>query len=434
MEQFVDWILNLPPALVQVVSYLIIFLGSIIEGIPPLWFLFPCWLILCIAWFLANLGLISFPIAIFLAVSGAFIGEMFAYKLWGKYGMTFFQKTSKRLPISDAVFEKVQNVTKKNLIFWMFFSKLYGWLRGFIPFMAWVSKVHKVKVALCVFFSGAMRWVGFTMLGYLLGESYVIIVQKIGTFLLWWGIIAITIAVSLWIIKSKYNMFTRKFTFLGLTSIFSVFALWYLTQQHVNHVPLFIDLDLQILHRLDDISWIGIFAKHLTNIFNFQCIGILWILIVFYLYRKKLLFHLSVFFSSMVSCIFAFPLVKMLVSKSLRGNYFGILNDYGYPSWYAMTSIVLCLLLGYIFQLSIEKKRVRILFCIGMVLIGIIIGLSTIEKHTYKCTDLIGWFLLWIFLFTLNTMIWKVIFQRHKDGKKTIELSSRKKLLDLLTE
>ncbi|MBQ7074826.1 hypothetical protein IJM86_07465 [bacterium] len=81
MEQFVERLMQLSPFLVQCITYLVIFLGAIIEGIPPFGFLYPCWLLLCISGFLANIHLISLPIIITYAIVGAFIGEVFSYTL-----------------------------------------------------------------------------------------------------------------------------------------------------------------------------------------------------------------------------------------------------------------------------------------------------------------------------------------------------------------
>jgi len=93
--------------------------------------------------------------------------------------MAFFKKTSKFLPISDAVFEKVQAVTKKNFILGIFFSKIYGWLRGFIPFMSGISKLNFIKFIVFCVLSCAVWGIGFSLLGYVVGESYTIIVDKV---------------------------------------------------------------------------------------------------------------------------------------------------------------------------------------------------------------------------------------------------------------
>ncbi len=434
MESFVNWILGLPPTLVQVVSYTIVFFWAIIEWIPPLGFLYPCWLILCIAGFLANIGLISLPVTIVLAILGAIVGEVLAFKLWEKYGMAFFKKTSKFLPISDAVFEKVQAVTKKNFILGIFFSKIYGRLRGFIPFMSGISKLNFIKFIVFCVLSCAVWGIGFTLLVYVVGESYTIIVDKVWTFFLRWGIIAGIIAFCFWIAKSKYNIFTKNFTFISLTSIFSILCLGYLTQQYVNNIPLFVSIDLNILAWLNDFEWLTSLSHFFVSFFNFQTIWILWIILIFYLYHKKLFYYLSVFFSSSISCLFAFPLIKIWVTKPLDQNYYSILNDYGYPSWYAMTSIVMCLLIRYCFQSRIKNKVLYYGSWVLSLVLWIGIWLSTIQNHLYKCTDIIWWFLLWIFIFTANIIIWKIIFQKHKNQKKVIELSSRKRLLDLLIE
>jgi hypothetical protein len=179
-----------------------------------------------------------------------------------------------------------------------------------------------------------------------------------GTFLARGGIIAICIGVFSWIMKSKYNIFNKTFTMISLIAILSVFLLGLVTQQYVNGIPLFVEIDLTIFEKIMQYPILSNLMGEISHLFSFQAIGIIGIIIIFFLHRKKMLYHLSVFFSSIVSCVFAFPIIKALVGKHLQGT-ISILNDFSYPSGYAMTSIVLFLLIRYSFQSLIKNKILR---------------------------------------------------------------------------
>ena len=99
--------------------------------------------------------------------------------------MSFFEKTKKWIPISDSVFEKVKNLTTENLFIGMFVVKFYGGLRGFIPFMSGISKVKFSKFLLYSILSSIVWAFSFILLGYILGESYVFVAEKMGKFLVW---------------------------------------------------------------------------------------------------------------------------------------------------------------------------------------------------------------------------------------------------------
>ena len=157
------------------------------------------------------------------------------------------------------------------------------------------------------------------------------------------------------------------------------------------------------------------------------------ILLIFFLYRKKMLFYLSVFFSSIICGIFAFPIMKVLIGKSFQ-NFNPVLNDFGYPSGYAMISMIFFLLIRYVFQPLMKKKRVRYgtLALAGILILGT--GMAILQVHVHKTTDLMGGLLLGIFILTINIIIRKVIFQSHKDKKKEISLNSKRRILNLLME
>ena len=96
--------------------------------------------------------------------------------------------------------------------------------------------------------------------------------------------------------KSKYNVFNKTFTFISLISILSVLGLGFVSQRYVNGIPLFVGVDLEIFNVLMHHPVLEQIAGIITSLFSFQTIGIMGILLIFFLYRKKMLFYLSVFF------------------------------------------------------------------------------------------------------------------------------------------
>ncbi|MBQ7074825.1 hypothetical protein IJM86_07460 [bacterium] len=133
--------------------------------------------------------------------------------------------------------------------------------------------------------------------------------------------------------KSKYNIFNKTFTMISLISICSVFLLGLITQQYVNGIPLFTEIDLTIFEKIIQYPFLSNIMSEISHHFSFQSIGIIGIIIIFFLHRKKMLYYLSVFFSSIISCVFAFPIIKALIGKHLQGTQsISILNDFSYPS------------------------------------------------------------------------------------------------------
>jgi membrane protein DedA with SNARE-associated domain len=136
METLLTYLIHLPPEITQSIGYVLLFLATICEGIPPLGLLIPGQNLVIAGGFFTKLNILSLPIALTFIVIGAWIGDLFAYAIGKKYGVSFLHKYGKYIKITDTVLESVGKILHQNLAWGTILSKFYGRTRGIFPFMA----------------------------------------------------------------------------------------------------------------------------------------------------------------------------------------------------------------------------------------------------------------------------------------------------------
>jgi undecaprenyl-diphosphatase len=134
----------------------------------------------------------------------------------------------------------------------------------------------------------------------------------------------------------------------------------------------------------------------------------------------------------MLSALFFFPFIKMIVQRVRPADALIPLNDYSFPSGHATVSIVVCLLIWYVLQPNIKTRYGKILFLLLMIAATLLIGTSRIVLHVHWFTDVIGGFLLGFVILATNILIQKILYKTHLERKKVIQRHSKKQLIDTL--
>jgi len=183
-----------------------------------------------------------------------------------------------------------------------------------------------------------------------------------------------------------------------------------------------------IKHPFIDAIMLGI-----DRIFDFWFVGVLGLVMVVFLYRKKMLYYLAVFGSSILSAIIAFPLFKLLIQRERPSTALIPIEDYAFPSGHSTMAMLLCLLIRYMLQPYIKTPWKKYAFLLLMLVSAGLIGLSRIFLHVHRFTDVVGGFLLGFFIVTANIFVRKILFRDHLAFKKIVKKSSKKQLMDILS-
>ncbi len=188
-------------------GYYILFLMTYLETALFFGFLVPGESIVVISGLLAAKGVLDLGDVFLVATLGAVLGDQTGYiigrefgqKLISRYGGRFFLK-KEYLSETERFFEKHGGKT-------VFLGRFAAWLRAMSPFVAGTSKMGYPKF---LFFNaaGGLVWaVGYSLVGYLVGDSWEKVRHYIGVA----GILAVIALAGLFLL---WRLFRRKKRFL----------------------------------------------------------------------------------------------------------------------------------------------------------------------------------------------------------------------------
>jgi undecaprenyl-diphosphatase len=203
-------------------------------------------------------------------------------------------------------------------------------------------------------------------------------------------ILGIAIAILFRYFKSEYNIFKKGFTFVTIVNIVSIVLFSIIAQRLYTDKLSFVRLDEWIQKLIVKSPLVDTLMLWIDKIFDFWLIGLIGLAIIVYLYRKKLMYYLTVFVSSMLSALFLFPFIKMIIQRVRPSQALIVLSDYSFPSGHATVSIVVCLLIWYVLQPLIKSKCWKVLFLFLMIAAALLIGISRIVLHVHRFTDVIA--------------------------------------------
>jgi undecaprenyl-diphosphatase len=411
---------------------MVVFIMTIGEGVPPLGFLLPGQNIVILAGFFARMDELFLPFVLGFVFVGGWIGDLFAYQLGAKYGLPFLKKYGKYVLISDNVLDNIHTILKKNLSRGTILSRFYGWTRGVLPFIAGSLKLPFKKLCIYTGISNLLRSIGYTLLGYVLGASYEIASEYLGTFLTRGLIISVAVTFLFRYFKNENVPFRKSFSRMMIGNILAIILFCILAQRIHTDKLSFVAIDTRIQTLFAKSAFIDTLLLRIDQIFDFWFVGLMGLIVIVYLYRKKLMYALTVFVSTMISAMIAFPLLKLIIQRPRPTDGLMILVNYSFPSGHATMSLVCLLIVWYVLHTQIKSPSLKYLFLAGMVIGALIIGTSRIMLHIHRFTDVVGGFLLGFFIITTNILVWKIFFNQHLEKQKIVKKHSKKLLIDIL--
>jgi undecaprenyl-diphosphatase len=184
-------------------GYYVLFLMTFLETSAFLGFLVPGESMVVIAGLLASRGVLELGDVIWVASSGAIMGDTVGYFIGHRFGERFFLKYGKYLFFKKEYLDEAKGFFDKHGGKTVFFGRFMAWLTAFAPIVAGVSRMPYPRFLIFNILGGIVWATTFSLLGYLVGNSWDIIKAYLGRM----GILAFIIGV---IIIYLYFLFTKK--------------------------------------------------------------------------------------------------------------------------------------------------------------------------------------------------------------------------------
>lgn len=153
-------------------SYLVIFLGAMLESAAFLGLLVPGESLVLLAGFLAAQGLLDLDVLMVVVAVGAALGDSLGYEMGRRMGRPALVHYGSRFGLTDARVAKADVFFVRHGSKAVFFGRFVGFARALVPFLAGSSRMA-YRQFLPYNVLGAALWASaVTLLGYFLGASW----------------------------------------------------------------------------------------------------------------------------------------------------------------------------------------------------------------------------------------------------------------------
>ncbi len=420
----IDKLLALPFPILNHWGYWIILLAAMLEASPLFGLLMPGQLIVIIGGFFVKLGILDIGDTIFIAATGAILGDFIGYLLGKKYGYSFLSRYGKYFFFKKEYVEKTKKVMNHHTGKTLIIGRFNSLTRSFAPFVAGTSNVSFVKFIMYNIIGGISWAISFVMIGYIFGRSYEIASKYIGKFIFIAVVTSIIIIYLYRFVDKRKKIFTTYHLYALIINIFSLYLFSKMIEdvidgELITTVDVWINAKMALLWN-PLLNKIMIFITNIASPVNLLVLSS--ILFGVLMYKKKWYYSLLLLCSMSGGILFAL-LFKFIIHRARPDNAFIEVTGYSFPSGHATMSIIFFSLLLYSWKDDIKTKTLRYTFIISNIIIFLLIGTSRVYLNVHWLSDVLAGFGLGLFWLTLLILVFKVIISLFK---KTIRIIRKK--------
>lgn len=392
-------------------GYTILFLITILEGIPLIGPLVPGHTVVILSGFLVKLGIFNIWAVLFLVIFGALIGDVIGYSIGKKYGFVFLKKFGKYLFIKDEHIEKAKNIVNNNTGKAIILGRFSPFTRPLAPFIVGASGVHTNKFWFYDLI-GVLIWaVSSVVIGYIFGASYHIIAGYVGKF----TVIAIVISILIiwgyrfinkqFHIFAKYELITLIFNILGLYVFFKTI------QDALSSKAFMAALDVWINVFFTShvtVHWLT-FMNIVTDVFSPFVLSVIGLIGIIYFLIKKHWRYAVISALSMGGGLLINVFIKNIVMRARPLDAWIVETGYSFPSGHAVAVTIFFTLLIYIFARKIKNIIWREVFITLSVLMIFLVSLSRVYLGVHWLSDVVAGMAFGVFWTTLMILFIRYI-------------------------
>lgn len=193
-------------------SYLVVFLGVMLESAVLLGFIIPGETLVLFGGFLAAHGLLDWRALTICVCLGALLGDSIGYELGRRVGQGGLLRVGHWIRLRPAQLEKAQNLFLRHGGKAVFLGRFMAFMRTAIPFIAGSSGL-RYRRFLAYNAAGDVLWgLSFVVIGYFSGAAWRVVGAAIGVASGSIGAVLILTVVVLWLRRSLGNRPTSRGT------------------------------------------------------------------------------------------------------------------------------------------------------------------------------------------------------------------------------
>ncbi|MFA6315042.1 MAG: bifunctional DedA family/phosphatase PAP2 family protein [Candidatus Paceibacterota bacterium] len=408
-------------------GYFLLFILSIIEGIPIIGLAVPGQIFIMMAGFFVKIGLLDFWTVIIVASIGAMIGDFIGYFIGRKYGMAFIDRIRPYFGITDLHLDKARKILDQHTGKAMIIGRFTPATRPILPFMVGASKTSAGKFW---FFNiiGALLWViSSVLIGYIFGAGYHAISGYVGRLVL---VAIIFVALIIWgyrFVNARIHIFRRYELFtliLCITSLISLVGIIDVLRETSFHLGFDVWVNLKMVALQTFWPPIVYIANIISTVGGVIVTGSLGIIIgLYFIFRQKWRSAVIMFLAIDLTGI-ALGLMKSFFDIDRPANALRIiLGDPSFPSGHAAMAACFFVVFAYLFSPRINKQLWRELLTVIAALAIIVIGLSRLVLNVHFASDVLAGWALGVLMATVSILIVRYVsvflIRKDKSGELT---------------
>lgn len=400
-------------SLLQQGGYWVIGIVAVAEALPLFGTIIPGHTIVILGGFFARLGVLNIYVVMAIATAGAVVGDVIAYLLGKRYGLSLLTNWGKYFLIKEEQITKTKAVLSRHSGKAIIIGRWSPITRAFVPFLAGASGVRAKAFWAYDIVAGIIWAVGSVCVGYIFGASYMLVAHAIGRFTAM-GIVIILLAIfAYYFINNRRHIFGRYDFHILVVCLASLYLFFQTIEDVVASRPFMAALDLQVnlimVHHV--VPFLVLFAEIISNVFSPLTLGIAAaVMTAWFIYSR----HWHNVYISLTAYPFGLLfdlLLKDAVARARPLNMLVHLTDYSFPSGHAVAAGIFFTLVIYFFTHYIKAKNeaksqnARELFVLANVFIIALVCLARLYLNVHWASDVIAGSTFGVFWATFSILI-----------------------------
>ena len=389
-------------------GYALLFIFTLLEGIPVLGMAVPGHIAIIVAGFLAKIGTLNLFWVMVISIFGAVLGDYIGFQLGRKYGMTFIDRFRPYFFVTDSQIEKARQLLARHTGKAMVIGRFTPATRALMPFLVGAGHTPSGKFWFYNLIGGISWAVSSILIGYIFGFGYHVFVAYIGRFILVAIIGGLIIIWGYRFINTHFHIFRRYELFTLILNLIALLILAAMIQDAASAHPFMLNLDTWVSSHIVDPktdlvllpSYLVCLGYWVTTIGGTAVTAGLGVFLSIWLALKEKWRSATIMALSIASTAGALGIMKEFFQRA-RPDYSAgvimnlmkpIINDPSFPSGHAGMAAAFFVVLAYLFAPKIKSWVKRESFLVLCVLAVIAIGLSRLVLNVHWVSDVIaGW-------------------------------------------
>jgi membrane protein DedA with SNARE-associated domain/membrane-associated phospholipid phosphatase len=387
-------------------GYGILFITTLIEGVPLFGMAVPGHVTIILGGFLAKIGTLNLYWVLIISMLGAVLGDFIGFYIGRRYGMNFIERMRPYFFIRNDHITRAQDLLARHTGKALIIGRFSPITRALMPFLVGVSGIKATRFWLFNILGG-VSWVVISVgLGYIFGASYHAAVGYLGKFMV---VAIIAIILILWgykFVNMRFHIFTRYEIFTLIFNVVSLLVLARTIQDALAPASFLAQFDVQVnLFVGAHITQTWIYIAHwISKIGDSEYMLIAGTALSLWLAWYKKWRRSALTILTMISTGFFLSVLKDFFVRPRPENAYQFLSSFSFPSGHATFAAAFFFVVAYLLVTHMRSVYKRELVIVVCVLAVILIGLSRIILSVHWATDVIAGWALGIFLATSSIL------------------------------